>query len=248
MNDSITVIMPMAGRGSRFSLKGLMKPKPLIEIKKKPFFYWASLGILREIPQAKFIYLVLRAHVESFNIDLEIKKHFPYCKILIVDEVTAGALNTSILAAPYVDQGSLVIINDCDHAFVYSKLSKACESLRNGFDGFLTHFYSEDSHFSYAKYSDVGLLIKTAEKEIISRNAIAGVYGFSSIKILTKASKNYFENCRYSEFYISGVYNELVKLNYKIKGYMTDSHLSFGTPQEYINALKNDSIFNILDR
>ena len=36
------LILPMAGRGSRFFENGFVCPKPLIEIAGKPFFYWAT--------------------------------------------------------------------------------------------------------------------------------------------------------------------------------------------------------------
>ena len=39
------LILPMAGRGSRFFENGFVCPKPLIEIAGKPFFYWAARSI-----------------------------------------------------------------------------------------------------------------------------------------------------------------------------------------------------------
>ncbi|NRX84838.1 hypothetical protein [Clostridium beijerinckii] len=38
MDKRINLIMPMAGKGSRFSSNGFEFPKPLIEINEKPFF------------------------------------------------------------------------------------------------------------------------------------------------------------------------------------------------------------------
>ena len=37
--------MPMGGAGSRFFKNGFVMPKPLIEIKGKPFLYWATRSI-----------------------------------------------------------------------------------------------------------------------------------------------------------------------------------------------------------
>ena len=45
MNKKIHLIMPMGGRGSRFSKEGFDFPKPLIKIYDKPFFYWATRSI-----------------------------------------------------------------------------------------------------------------------------------------------------------------------------------------------------------
>ena len=41
------LVMPMAGRGSRFFENGFVCPKPLIEIHGRPFFYWATQSIAR---------------------------------------------------------------------------------------------------------------------------------------------------------------------------------------------------------
>ena len=41
------------------------------------------------------------------------------------------------------------------------------------------------------------------------------------------------DDCNYNEYFISGVYNIMIKENMKIKYFLTDLHISFGTPEEY---------------
>ena len=43
--SKLHLILPMAGRGSRFFENGFVCPKPLIEIHGKPFFYWAARSV-----------------------------------------------------------------------------------------------------------------------------------------------------------------------------------------------------------
>ena len=43
--SKLHLILPMAGRGSRFFENGFVCPKPLIEISGKPFFYWATRSV-----------------------------------------------------------------------------------------------------------------------------------------------------------------------------------------------------------
>ena len=43
--SKLHLILPMAGRGSRFFKNGFVCPKPLIEINGKPFFYWAARSV-----------------------------------------------------------------------------------------------------------------------------------------------------------------------------------------------------------
>ncbi|WP_152246386.1 NTP transferase domain-containing protein [Xanthomonas sp. LMG 12462] len=237
MSKHVAMIMPMAGRGSRFAKEGEILPKPLIQIAGKPFFYWATLGIVREVPGIQLVYIVLQEHVEKFAIDHKIRDYFPDAEVVAIAEVTSGALETALKASTHVDQEASIIVNDCDHAFSYSRLNSACEALSSGVDGFLSHFQSREPHFSFAEYSGDGALVRTAEKDAISNLAIAGIYGFSSFRALSLASERYALDCPYPELFISGVYNEMLKKGALVRGFSVDFHIPFGTPEEYGRAL-----------
>ena len=51
--------------------------------------------------------------------------------------------------------------------------------------------------------------------------------------IFKKSAQKYLDDCNYNEYFISGVYNIMIKENMKIKYFLTDLHISFGTPEEY---------------
>lgn len=237
MSNQVAMIMPMAGRGSRFARKGETLPKPLIQIEGKPFFYWATLGVVRELPQVQLVYVVLQEHIEQFQVDRAIHTYFPGAQVVSVLEVTSGALETALKASAYVDSETTVVINDCDHAFSYSQLASACRSLAEGGDGFLSHFHSNEPHFSFAAYSQDGALLRTAEKVVISDLAIAGIYGFKNFPALASAAETYIASCPYPELFISGVYNEMLSAGARVQGFSLDFHLPFGTPDEYTQAL-----------
>ena len=81
------LILPMGGAGSRFYKNGYMQPKPLIEINGKPFFYWASMSIMKYIDIADLTFVVLKQHVDEFKIDKVIEKFFPQARIEILPEI-----------------------------------------------------------------------------------------------------------------------------------------------------------------
>ena len=56
------LILPMAGRGSRFFENGFVCPKPLIEIAGKPFFYWAARSIEKYVDCADLTFVAGRAY------------------------------------------------------------------------------------------------------------------------------------------------------------------------------------------
>ena len=72
MATKVHLIMPMGGRGSRFSNEGFDFPKPLIQIYNNPFFYWATKSISKFIDLASLDFVVLQEHVDKYSIDKEI--------------------------------------------------------------------------------------------------------------------------------------------------------------------------------
>ena len=66
------LVMPMAGRGSRFFENGFVMPKPLIEINGRPFFYWATQSIAKFVDCADITFVVLEEHIRDHAIDREI--------------------------------------------------------------------------------------------------------------------------------------------------------------------------------
>ena len=71
------LVMPMAGRGSRFFENGFVMPKPLIEINDRPFFYWATQSIAKFVDCADITFVVLEEHIRDHAIDREIKPITP---------------------------------------------------------------------------------------------------------------------------------------------------------------------------
>ena len=65
----LNVIMPMGGGGTRFGNHGFNVPKPLIEIYGKPFFYWATQSLVKNIEIESLTFVVLKEHIEKFAID-----------------------------------------------------------------------------------------------------------------------------------------------------------------------------------
>ena len=85
------LILPMAGRGSRFFENGFVCPKPLIEIAGKPFFYWAARSIEKYVDCADLTFVVLEEHIRDFAIDAKIKAYWPNARIIALPAVTEGA-------------------------------------------------------------------------------------------------------------------------------------------------------------
>ena len=237
MKKKIHYIMPMAGRGSRFSKEGFDFPKPLIEIYGKPFFYWSTRSIEKFVEIASLDFVVLREHVTKYKIDEAIKGFFPQARIHVLDEVTEGAVITCMRGIEEIDDDLPVLFNDCDHLFKCSDFNTFCrDSFDEGIDGMLLTFTSNEPKYSFVEKNELGNVIRTVEKVAISDEAICGCYYFKSKELFLSCAKQYLEECSYSEYFVSGVYNVMIGRNMIIKSMKTDYHVPFGVPEEYEEA------------
>ena len=246
MENRIHLIMPMGGAGSRFFKDGYSIPKPLIEIQGKPFLYWSTMSILKYLEVKDLTFIVLQEHIDKFNIDKVILKCFENAKIVVLPKVLKGAVLTCIEGVSNINDNLPIIFNDCDHMF---KCSKFYNYIKNDFnkniDGALLTFLSNDNKFSFLELNDKQNVIRTVEKEAISNYAICGAYYFKNKDIFLKNATEYLDNCNYTEYFMSGVYNVMIKNGAVIKNFTVDKHIPFGTPEEYEIA-KNKEDFKEL--
>ncbi len=239
--DKIHLLMPMGGGGTRFGNKGFNVPKPLIQLKGKPFFYWAAECITQNIDVCDITFIILKEHIEKFEIDKEILKYYPSAKICVIEKVLKGAVLTCLEGLKVIEDDKPVLFEDCDHAFLSKEFFNYVKS--GDFqrpDAALLTFESDNPAYSYAKFDALNRVIGTIEKKVVSNEAICGAYYFKSAEIFKKATENYLKACAYNEFFVSGVYNELINLGGEVKTFKLDEHISFGTPDEYDETV-NDS-------
>lgn len=234
------LVMPMCGSGSRFMQCGFKHPKPLIQIYHKPFFYWATMSVLKFSEVIDITFIVLKEHNEVYGLDETIKELFPKATIVVLDHVLNGPVLTCIEGIKRIKDDYPILINDCDHLFKsdefinYVNVNNCCE-----IDGGLITFKSSLPQYSYVLY-DHNRIIGTVEKDVVSNDAICGAYLFKSASLFFELAEAYLNNCNYNEFFLSGMYNELAKRCGNIAKFSTKYHVSFGTPEEYEMAL-NDS-------
>lgn len=239
MKKNIHLIMPMGGRGSRF--KNMEEcPKPLLRLMDKPFFYWATQSIVKHIDVTDITFVVLKEHIERFGIDIEIRNYYPNANIVVIPDVLEGAVLTCAEGVKAIsDQGAL-IFNDCDHAFASKELDKYCRVLNgDNIQGALLSFNSTEPNYSYLRKNEKGYVIETVEKEVISEEAICGCYYFNNKTTFLNCMELYLNECSYKEYFMSGMYNVMIKQGMLVKAFPVDFHIPFGIPEEYEIA-KND--------
>lgn len=237
----IHLVMPMAGAGSRFYKNGYMLPKPMMEINGHPFLFWATESVRKYVEVEDITFVVLKKHVDENGIDKLIKKYYPDARIEVVPEVLPGATMTCLNGVRSIDDELPVLFNDCDHMFkcdsFYEEMNEVLkEQCQLPYDGALLTFYADTPQYSFVKKDDNGRVTGTAEKVVVSNDAICGAYFFKDAKTFRTATDEYMNACEYPEYFLSGVYNVLCQQQADIRVFQCEYHVNFGTPEEYEEA------------
>lgn len=233
------IIMPMAGEGSRFLKEGWQTPKPLIELNGIPLFKRAIQSVTINGVLMKYSFIVRQEHIDKFHIDKQIKNILPNANISSVQHTTRGAVETCLLAEPFIANDDSIVVMDCDLEFksqayisgIENILKKPIEEV-NG--GILVSFESNDSKYSYAEIDNNGRVLRTAEKEVISNHAICGAYFFSSARSFLNAAHCLLNEPIFNkpEYYVSLLYNYLLKNGETVILASMEDYRSYGTPNE----------------
>lgn len=226
------VVVPAAGRGRRFVEQGFQEPKPLVKVMGKPLIKWSTDGLLGA-EDLRFIFLVLQDHIDSHNIDRELRLLYPGAQVLPVAGVTEGAACTVLLAKDYLDMDESMMIVNCDNLFMVD-IKAARDSLGVDDKGIIFYFAANKERWSYVSVNEQGLAERVAEKEVISDKATVGAYYFAKARYFVEAAEHMIQHDMRTkgEFYVCPVYNVIIGWGGRIRTFPCDLHYSLGTPEE----------------
>jgi NDP-sugar pyrophosphorylase family protein len=245
----LALIMPMAGRGSRFSAEGERRPKPLIEVAGRPFFWWATQSVLTAAPVRELVFVVLAEHVADHGIDAAILEAYPQARVVAIAEPTAGAAETAAIGVAAHQTVGPLAINDCDHAFSAPGLPALAEALGTGAaDAPQVGFASDNPAYSFARLAedDPTRVLGAVEKQRVGPFAIAGCYLFAHAAVFQDAMARYRDACPYPELFMSGLYDLLCKDGRPVRFQALERHIAFGTPRE-LAAVSPDALRGLFE-
>lgn len=232
----------MAGKGQRYSQQNFGEIKPLIKFQDKPLFIW-SINSIRQLLDCSNLHLVIceEDQIEDKIIaelakDSELNKH--QIKIVKLKQRTSGPAETALLALKNSNLSKApVIFCDCD---LYCQGLAWMEFIKNwsteDIDALLIYFYSKVNKSSYLKKDLNNLVTAVAEKQLISNDAIAGLYAFKNAQTFMLAAEKVLKIKTHQEPFISDVYAEMLKNNNKIKAFKSDKIILLGSPEELSEA------------
>ncbi len=235
----MNIIIPMAGKGTRFATCGFKAPKPLIKILNKPMYRYAVNSLPLNLA-SKIIFILRKSeYIDSLIADIEeTYSSFYPCSIIALDYDTKGQAETVLQGISELSLNQPILVHNCDTCL--SPDIKWSDMLKHNIDGAMVLFKSDEDKWSYAKLNiNQSSIIKVQEKKIISHYASTGTYFFKDPRqfindLQTLVKKNLLEN---NEYYISTVYNLMLEQQKKIVPIFNQNILCFGTPSDLVESL-----------
>ena len=213
----LNIVIPMAGRGSRFAEAGYKEPKPLIPIFNRTMIE-VVVNNLTPKSNHRFIFICQEEHIKKYNLKNKLMSITKNAEIIAINEITEGQVCTVLKASDLIDNDEPLMTANSDQYIDFDINSYLDYMNKNELDGLIMTMTSNDPKWSYVRIDNNGLVTETAEKKVISNEATVGVYNFSHGKDLVKAANQMIaDDVRVNgEFYTCPAYNYLIKNGYKV--------------------------------
>jgi HAD superfamily hydrolase (TIGR01509 family) len=238
----MNIIIPLGGKGERFSKNGYTSPKPLIQIFEKRMIDYVLNNL--NISNNNNIFIIYNKNLDNYDFSNYFLEKYPFIKLIKIDD-TKGAVETLFLGLEYMlnnyEYHNKCLILDCDTFYT----EDIVEIFNNANDNvvFYTKNYDKNPIYSYIELDSENNIINIREKEKISDNANTGAYAFTDINQLYFYCKHVLSNniTFNNEPYTSCVIGEMVHANFIFKAceLKEECVFSLGTPlavNNYINS------------
>lgn len=267
IQSDLTLLIPLAGEGSRFKLEGIETPKPLISVSGNPMIIQA----ISDLPQAKYqVFLCRKEHIEKYSLSDVLKNRYPSCKVVEVDKLTEGQACTCLLAEKEIDMEKPLIIGACDNGIIWNmnklidlvsdpKVDAIIWTFRNNVTVKRNpHMYGWVKTDKYDNATTISCK-KAISNEPINDHAIVGTFYFKKARYFYDNAKKMIKKDRRinNEFYVDECMNELIENELNVKVFEVDKYLCWGTPndiktyqywEEYFNKAPHHPYYKMLNK
>ena len=207
------VVIPVSRDDIFFQKKDFFFSKPLVEVNGSAMIAVVAQNIQSNFPNERLIFVVDQNDIDDFTIDGVIKNSID-SKVEIVarSQPTSGALSSVLLSIDSLDPNEELLILNGDQ-IILSDIKEILLKFRNlkANAGVVT-FKSSHPRWSYVLADENQNVMQVAEKKVISKHAIAGLYYFDCARrFIDSATKTMLDdNMLDGKFYISPTLNEII--------------------------------------
>lgn len=239
----------MSGMSSRFSRSGYQLPKYLLNVDGKTVIQ----HIVELYPKdSEFIFIMNDKNAAETNIlDVIERFNLPNSQTKVIPSHKLGPVYTVSHVFDWIDDEEQVVVNYCDFSIYwnYQKFEEfindtQCDGCVVCYTGFHPHMLGDDN-YAFCKTDKSNKILEVREKQPFTNNkmnefASAGNYYFRKGKYI----KQYFRQMMDAdsnlngEYYVSLIYNFLIKDGLSSLVYEVPKMLQWGTPLDLDMYLK----------
>lgn len=242
-HHGVVLILPMAGKGSRFVMDGFTDPKPALEVDGLPMVVRA----VEQLPATdRKIFLCLRSNPDMSGV---LHNHFDGCQVLYVEQVTEGQACSCEFAianaSPPIQDDEPVLIAPCDNGMVYDHDMYRNMMRDDQTDVIVWTFSNEMTSknnpemYAWVDADNDGHIRHVSVKKPLegkeSKYAMTGTVLFKKAKYFRDSMREMYEqDIRVNgEYYVDSMINLMVRKNLQCRILNVDYYLCWGTPNDY---------------
>lgn len=237
MSKGVQLVIPMAGEGQRFQQAGIKTPKPLIDVGGIRMFELVVSNLFS--PSLSGIVLVVRREfgLEKYGREIEKKLGIPV-NVISVDQTTGGPAKSVLLAEEFLQGDVPVVVANSDQYVYFDPTSFYADLQSDDTSGLILTMEDDSPKWSYVELANSDEVIRVVEKEVVSRYATVGIYGFKKASEMFDAIKRMEEakDTVNSEYYLGPCYNYLSRLNGPVRalnlGAVGNAMHGLGVPED----------------
>ncbi len=229
----MTVLITMAGLGSRFAREGYTVPKYRIQAFGRTLFDWSMVS-LADFFQERFVFCTLESEDPQWILDAAHRLGIADARVFARPALSRGQAETAFDALSEADVDSPLWIFNIDTYVAKGLLRQSMGAA----DGCVEVFRSTDPGMSFVRKNADGAVVEVAEKRPISDLATLGLYGFSSVDLFQRAYAATYESGGATpaagERYVAPMYQHLINRSLTLVApevRLEDVHI-LGTPAQ----------------
>lgn len=236
----VTLILPMAGAGSRFSVKGYKTPKPLLDVCGLPMIVQA----VKCLPDtSNKVFISLTSEIKDI-----LESSFKNTSIITIDSVTQGQACTCEIGIKDDILNKPILISACDNGVVYDDnkyqlllQDKTIDVIVWTFRNKPTSTNNPNMYAWVTTDEDNNILSVSCKKfdnkihSLINSHVIIGTMFFrKAYYFMDGLKQNYAEHITTNgEYYVDDVINQNIKHGLKVKAFEVSDYICWGTPDDY---------------
>ncbi|MCE0493772.1 nuclear transport factor 2 family protein [Vibrio salinus] len=239
----LNILIPLAGKNTFKTDSNNPFPKILTEVDGKLIIERAARSLI-DLKHNKIVVAIPKNESEQFRLKNVISLLSDSIEICSINGDTQGAACSALLAIEHLDLDSPLVISSFEQILDFD-LNPYIEDFQNsGVDAGILTFEAIHPKWSFVKVNTQQIVTQAAEKNPISKNAIAGLYYYKTARQFVEAAKSIIRKDVKTNglFFISQTLNEIILKEGVVKALPIDKTKYFHINDEYSLTNFEDSI------